>query len=67
MRKREYRITKCRDGRFTVDEGFSHDGGVKIPGIIGCTMRGFVTYESRKFDTEKQARGYVTRMLRGEA
>lgn len=57
----EYRIRKCGHGGFTVEKGLPHEGGARIPGIIGYTMPAFIVYESSHFDTKRQAEAYIRR------
>jgi hypothetical protein len=57
----EWRIRKSSRGGFVAEKGIPHEGGEKIPGILGFTMPAFIVYESANFDTEKQARAYIKR------
>lgn len=57
----EWRIRKSSRGGFVAEKGIPHEGGEKIPRILGFTMPAFIVYESANFDTEKQARAYIKR------
>jgi hypothetical protein len=57
----EWRIRKSSHGGFVAEKGIPHEGGERIPGILGYTTPAFVVYESANFDTEKQARAYIKR------
>ena len=55
----EWRIRKNSRGKFVAEKGIRHNGGEPLPGIIGCTMKAFIVYESANFDTEEEAKRYI--------
>ena len=57
----EWRIRKSSHGGFVAEKGIHHEGGERITGVLGFTTPAFIVYESAHFDTEKQARAYITR------
>lgn len=60
----EWRIRECSHGGYTVEKGLQHDGGERVAGRLGFTMRAFIVYESAHFDTRKQAENYIKRHIK---
>ena len=55
----EWRIRKSSHGGVYAEYGLPHNGGCRIPGMLGVTMPAFIVYESVHFDTEKKALSYI--------
>lgn len=61
----EWRIRRCQKGGFVAEYGTYHAGGVQIDNIPGVTMPAFIVYQSAWHETEKQAKRYIERNLKG--
>lgn len=61
----EWRIRKCPKGGYVAEYGTYHAGGVQIDNHPGVTMPAFIVYQAAWHETEKQAKRYIERNMKG--